>query len=142
MNLNKKGLALILIIIAFVAFVFSIICFAQDTSFSKGATESNISYGGDAYTGIQNAAAQGATNSYYTNKALEDTANLIKVIGGFFFLLVTAVCGLSALYVIGLIDMILDSVFNKPKAPAVAPVVPVVPAPEAPKAEETAAENE
>ena len=114
MNLNKKGLALVLLIVAFVALVFSVICFAQDTSYSKGATESNISYGGDAYTGIQNAAAQGATNSYYTNRALQDFATTVKVISGFFFLLVAVVSGLSALYTIGLIDMILDQIIAKP----------------------------
>ena len=137
MNLNKKGLALILVIIAFVALVFSVICFAQDTSFSKGSTESNISYGGDAYTGIQNAAAQGATNAYYTNKALQEFATTVKVISGFFFLLVAVVSGLSALYTIGLIDMILDQIFAKPAKSAEVPVAPVAaPAAEKVKAEE------
>ena len=144
MNFNKKGLALILLIIAFVALVFSVICFAQDTSFSKGATESNISYGGDAYTGIQNAAAQTATNVYYVNRNLQDFATMVKVIGGFFFLLVAVASGLSALYTIGLVDMLLDQIFSKPAKPA-APVAPVVPAatvaPEAPAAEEVKTEE-
>ena len=45
-------------ILGVVAIVLGIMCFTKDT----GDFESNRSYGGDAYTGIQNASAQTARN--------------------------------------------------------------------------------
>lgn len=53
-NLRKTVFA----ILGVVAIVLGIMCFTKDT----GDYESNRSYGGDAYTGIQNAAAETARN--------------------------------------------------------------------------------
>ena len=40
-------------------------------SMDAGSTENSFSYGGDAYTGIQNAAAQTANNVHYLNDILQ-----------------------------------------------------------------------
>lgn len=52
---NRKSF---FVIIGIVAIVLGVVCFILDV----GSYESNIAYGGDAYTGIQNAAAQTANN--------------------------------------------------------------------------------
>ncbi len=52
---NKK---IFFIVIGVVAIALGVVCFILDT----GSYERNTSYGGDAYTGIQNAAAQTANN--------------------------------------------------------------------------------
>ena len=52
------------------------------SSMRLGGTESNSSYGRDAYTGIQNAAAQTARNMYYANELLAKLAfTLLFVLG-------------------------------------------------------------
>ena len=55
----RKACAIILLAAGVLAVILSIVCF----NMSPGFTESNQKYGGDAYTGIQNAAAQSANNT-------------------------------------------------------------------------------
>ena len=51
---------------------------------STGSYESSLSYGGDAYTGIQNAAAQGANNMLYASEILRfGFGSLLLVLGLF-----------------------------------------------------------
>lgn len=45
-------------IVGLVSSILGIVCFTMDT----GSYEMNLQYGGDAYTGIQNASAQAANN--------------------------------------------------------------------------------
>ena len=56
-----------LFIVGIIAIVLSIVCY----SMNAGHSESNEYYGGDAYTGIQHAAAQTARNLLATNKILK-----------------------------------------------------------------------
>ena len=51
-----------------------------------GTTESSKSYGGDAYTGIQNAAAQTATNTYYIGEAVVDGFQAVLTVAGLTFI--------------------------------------------------------
>ena len=71
------------IISGIISIIFGIVMFAKNV----GYYESSISYGGDAYTGIQNAAAQTANNV----KALSEIAK-----SGFAFLLIAI--GLIAIF--------------------------------------------
>ena len=53
-----------LIVVGILAVILAIVCFSMDV----GNTSLAYSYGGDAYTGIQNAAAQTANNVLYLAK--------------------------------------------------------------------------
>ena len=64
--MNKKLLKIFGIILGVATIVLAIIVFSK----SVGYSESNQSYGGDAYTGIQNAAAQAANNVKYVGEML------------------------------------------------------------------------
>ncbi len=65
------------IFIALVSLVFAIVCFNMEIGYEPWRE----TYGGDAYTGIQNAAADTARN-------IADTNNIIKTIAGFAFVIV------------------------------------------------------
>ena len=65
------------IAIALVSLIFAIVCFTMESGYETWDEK----YGGDAYTGIQNAAADTACN-------VVDTNNIIKTIGGFAFIIV------------------------------------------------------
>ena len=75
--MNKKLLKNLFITIAIVSIIFAVLCFVLDS----GNTEWDYTYGGDAYTGIQNAAAKTANNLVATN-------NCIKTISSFAFIIV------------------------------------------------------
>lgn len=62
--------------------VLSIILSFYTFNASMGGYESNITYGGDAYTGIQNAAAQTANNIRNLTGVLADGLGSILLIGG------------------------------------------------------------
>ena len=51
---------------------------AQALQMNKGGLESFSTYGGDAYTGIQNAAAQTANNVYYGNDILCGLGEILR----------------------------------------------------------------
>ncbi|MBR5381927.1 MAG: hypothetical protein IK136_04835 [Oscillospiraceae bacterium] len=55
---HQKTRKALLIVVGIIAIVLSIVCFAMD----KGDYQRSERYGGDAYTGIQNAAARTANN--------------------------------------------------------------------------------
>ncbi len=74
----KKTAAIILIIAGALSLIFGIICFAK----SVGYTEKNEQYGGDAYTGIQNAGAQTANNVYNGNSIMRFGFGCILLVGG------------------------------------------------------------
>lgn len=85
-------------LVGLVSTVLSIVCFALDT----GSWESSKSYGGDAYTGIQNAAAQTANN-------VQDAAAIMKF-------------GFGSVLLIAGLTLILFAVFMNDK-PAAAPAL-------------------
>ena len=66
--MSKKTKSILTMVVGVVAIVLAIVCFAMDT----GNYERDSAYGGDAYTGIQNAAAQTANN-------VQDLAAIAKV---------------------------------------------------------------
>ena len=72
----------------------------SDSSYSSIYTsslekEKKTSYGGDAYTGIQNAGAQTATNAYYIYHRVDDFAKKALVTAGW----VIVICGVENLCV-------------------------------------------
>lgn len=77
--MKNSAFILIVKILVAIALIVSGICafLVSDYSESTGSlkTESDSSYGGDAYTGIQNAGAQAATNAYYIYKRIDDFAS-------------------------------------------------------------------
>ena len=88
--MNRKLLSIILAIVGIVAVILGIVCFCSDS----GNNEYNEYYGGDAYTGIQNAAAQTARN-------VKDLGNIVKV--GFGSVLLVAGFALAGCGICGLI---------------------------------------
>ena len=67
----KKGFCLFGTLVGVLAVILAIMCFGKST----GYYEISQSYGGDAYTGIQNASAQAANNT-------QDLAEIAKFAGG------------------------------------------------------------
>jgi hypothetical protein len=109
MDKKKQLLGFVLMGIGVLALIFGLICF----SMNDGSYVSTQSYGGDAYTGIQNAAARTANN-------LETlTGNLITM-GGFFFVITALILLVVGFGWCGLLDKML----NRPKVIAPAPVAP------------------
>ena len=62
-----------------ITFIFGICLITTEFS---GEYESNSSYGGDAYTGIQNAAATTANNVDDLGEYLDDTVHFVGCFGG------------------------------------------------------------
>ena len=62
----KNGIAVALLFVGLISVILGIVCFSME----NGSKEFYYSYGGDAYTGMQQAAAQGANNGYYGNNIL------------------------------------------------------------------------
>ena len=76
--MDKNILGKLFLIIALVSVIFAIVCFTLDV----GNIEWDESYGGDAYTGIQNAAAETANNLVILN------LNITRI-AGFAFIITT-----------------------------------------------------
>lgn len=113
--MNLKKLKTFSLILGIIAIVFSLVVFSADV----GSYEPTKSYGGDAYTGIQNAAAQAANNIMDVGAAITTAAGAILLVFG-----------------VGMI--FLSLCINAPKAPKAAPIAapyaPPVPNPYAPPA--------
>ena len=88
---SKKILSVILAFVGVVAIVLGIVCFCLDS----GSYVSSKSYGGDAYTGIQNAGAATARN-------VRDLGDIVKT--GFGSVLVVAGLAFAGIGVCGLIS--------------------------------------
>lgn len=80
---TSKIFSILFIAIGVLAIVFSILCFTADEYFGRGSYEPNLTYGGDAYTGMQNAAAQAANNIIYVNENLENLYNGLQTCFGY-----------------------------------------------------------
>ena len=74
----KKLFAVLLILIG----IFSISVSFSIKDMNIGYTESDKSYGGDAYTGIQNAAAQAANNTLRLTEVVKTSFSNIFLISG------------------------------------------------------------
>ena len=67
-----------MIVVGILAIILAIVCFSMDV----GNTSLGYSYGGDAYTGIQNASAQTANNIFYlTRIARFGFSSILLVLG-------------------------------------------------------------
>ena len=100
MKKTERIMAFAMCGIAALCLIFAIVCFAAPVGGLVGCAVYDETYGGDAYTGIQNAAAQTATNVYYLGRNLENFAVIVKLIGGFSFIIAAltfAVQGVSKL---------------------------------------------
>lgn len=70
--------ATLLTIIGILSIIFGIVCFNMD----EGRYETSSSYGGDAYTGIQNAAAKTANNVQVLTKNVNKGMGYMLLIAG------------------------------------------------------------
>ncbi|MBR5279721.1 MAG: hypothetical protein IKU26_01960 [Clostridia bacterium] len=86
--MKKKILGIGLLAIAVVCLVFSILCFNMEFK-GSGSYESYESYGGDAYTGIQNASAQTANNVRALSYDIAEIGNALTTCVGYGFVVVT-----------------------------------------------------
>ena len=76
--MKNKSIKILLIVIGAVSIALSIRCFAKYT----GQYSEYVTYGGDAYTGIQNAAAETANNVKEMNKIISfGFGSVLLVIG-------------------------------------------------------------
>ena len=85
--MNKKRFRVFCIILSILAFVLAFVVFGKGV----GSYESSKSYGGDAYTGIQNAAAQSANNVQRVGEMVRTGLGCILILHGA-ILLSVAVC--------------------------------------------------
>lgn len=85
MNFNmKKILAIAFVVIGLLSVILGLSAYGLDT----GYYESSSAYGGDAYTGIQNAAAQTANNVRYVTEAVASVGGSILLVTGLVLILV------------------------------------------------------
>ena len=85
--MKRQRLRVFCIILSILAFVLAFIVFDQRV----GSFESSKSYGGDAYTGIQNAAAQTANNVQDVGEMIRTGLGCILILHGA-ILLSVAIC--------------------------------------------------
>ena len=74
----KKVVAILLILTGILSIILSMFCFIKTTR----GFPSNEVYGGDAYTGIQNAAASTSRNVHFTNEILSFGFGSILIVSG------------------------------------------------------------
>ena len=74
----KKNISWLFIVIGILSIILAFFAYRMDTGYGV----SKMSYGGDAYTGIQNAAAQTADNVHYLGEVISFSAGSILLIGG------------------------------------------------------------
>lgn len=74
----KKIVAVMFVVVGILSIILGICAYDMPT----GSYEYNESYGGDAYTGIQNAAAQGANNTIMVADAVVFAAGSVLLVGG------------------------------------------------------------
>ena len=74
----KKALGGCLTVVGFLAIIFAVVCWTMNVSFGEGTSVAQHTYGGDAYTGIQNAAAETANNIQTLNRNISELADVIS----------------------------------------------------------------
>lgn len=82
MEINFKVKTIAMLAVGVVSLAFSYQC----SKFETGSFERSAAYGGDAYTGIQNASAQTATNVRYLNDMVKDGLTYAFLIVGLGFI--------------------------------------------------------
>lgn len=110
----KKGLYIAGIITGILCIIFSFSAFSGSTYVPSGDSISHSIYGGDAYTGIQNAAADTGNNVKTIGEGIgeeiKDMYDKLCQIGGF-ALLISGIL-ISLKYSISLYDLMLDEEKN------------------------------
>lgn len=74
----KKSKSILLIVAGGISILLGLICFARNV----GYPETRSIYGGDAYTGIQNAAAKTATNVVLLSQTVKFGFGSLLLVGG------------------------------------------------------------
>ena len=74
----KKFKLIVLLATGILSIILGIVCFGMD----EGYYESSYTYGGDAYTGIQNASAQSANNTRALAKITRFGFGSVLLVGG------------------------------------------------------------
>ena len=86
---SNKVLSILLALVGIVAIILSIVCFTADS----GSFESYERYGGDAYTGIQNASAHTSNNVMHLGDIVKTGFGSVLLVAGL-SLAGVGVCGL------------------------------------------------
>ncbi len=86
----NKTICYIGIAIGIICIIFSFAAFSGDAAISSGTYTNHSVYGGDAYTGIQNAAADTANNVVKLGSGIEALYDKISQVGGFILLIAGA----------------------------------------------------
>ncbi|MBQ6895542.1 MAG: hypothetical protein IJN40_08655 [Clostridia bacterium] len=91
----NKTICYIGIDIGIICIIFSFAAFSGDAAISSGTYTNHSVYGGDAYTGIQNAAADTANNVAKLGSGIEALHSKVSQIGGFLLLILGALITLN-----------------------------------------------
>ena len=92
MNKSRKTIGTWFWFIGILSFAFAVVCFfympSKDMAYGVPLSSAvKYTYGGDAYTGIQNAAAETANNTYHLWYNITNLTNCIKLIAVFVFVI-------------------------------------------------------
>lgn len=87
-SIEKKILSVGLIAIGIAAIVFAVICLSAEPCIFDSVYVADKTYGGDAYTGMQNAAAATANNIKYLNLNLRRATEFLGECMGYLLLIV------------------------------------------------------
>ena len=98
---KKQFIGVVAFILAALSLIFAIYCFSVNVS-ANGSYEENKSYGGDAYTGMQNASAQAANNALNAERTLCKLINTMTTVCGMGFVLVTVAGAAVGVHCFGL----------------------------------------
>ena len=79
----KKAYGVMFLLIGIVSVILGMVSFSMET----GSYELNVSYGGDAYTGIQNASAQAANNIIYLAEVTSFGFGAVLTVAGVFMMI-------------------------------------------------------
>ncbi len=87
---SKKNLILSIgvVLIGVLAIVFAVLCWCDDSLYAYGSLAVKYIYGGDAYTGIQQAAAEAANNVYYLNCNIETISKILTTCMGYLLFII------------------------------------------------------
>ena len=115
----RRVFGALLIALSLIAFTFS----SEISSSYTGSWEESLAYGGDAYTGIQNAAAQTANNVTYVGDILAEGFSYLFLLAGFILL----ACGLYQVIRKDTPVRVVDTNVAPAAVPGVAYAAPVAP---------------
>ena len=107
---EQKILSFAILIAGITCIIFAIIYYTTPPCFYLGAFEYFETYGGDAYTGIQNAAAQTANNIIHLNQSIESATKIFTLFAAGIFVIIGFL-----LLVLGTVKLIAAFSTNNPQ---------------------------